>query len=95
MELIVLIGNLKTHKMERKVREEKVPLKKKSLAFKSTLTISEDEDDDQEDDEDISLIMKNVRRVYNKAKLNSRRRGQGKKEEDCLLQLPKIWTHHC
>ena len=40
MELIGLIGNLKTHEMERKAREEKAPLKKKSLAFKSLLPSS-------------------------------------------------------
>ena len=51
MELISLVGNLKTHEMKRKVREEKVPQKKKTLALKSTPTISDDEDDDQEDDE--------------------------------------------
>ena len=53
MELIDLIENLKTHEMERKTREEKAPQKKKTLAFKSTLTIY---DDDQEDDDDLSLL---------------------------------------
>ena len=38
--------------MERKAREEKTPLKKKSLAFKSTPTITNDEEE-EEDDEDI------------------------------------------
>ena len=52
MELIGLIGNLNTHEMERNARE-KAPQKKKTLAFKSTLTIS---DDDQEDDDDLSLL---------------------------------------
>ena len=74
MEVIDLIGNLKTHEIERKEREEKAPLKKKSLAFKSTPTISDDEDDDQEDDEDLSFLVKNVRRMYNNAKFNNRRR---------------------
>ena len=46
MELIGLISNLKTHVMERKVREEKAPQKKKVLAFKSTPSIS-DEDDEE------------------------------------------------
>jgi len=74
MELIGLIGNLKTHKMEIKFREEKSPQKKKTLAFKSTPTIFDDEIDDQEDDEDLSLLVKNVRRMNNKAKFNNRRR---------------------
>jgi len=34
MKLIGLIGNLKTHEMERKAREETTPQKKKTIAFK-------------------------------------------------------------
>ena len=55
MELIGLIGNLKTHEMERKEREEKVPLMKKSLALKSTPTIFDDVE--KEDVEDLSLLV--------------------------------------
>ena len=47
MELTGLIGNFKTYEMEGKSREEKVPQKKKTLTFKSTLTISDEEEDDQ------------------------------------------------
>ena len=72
MELIGLIGNLKIHEMKRKAREEKAP--KKTLTFKSTPAISDDEDDDQDDDDDLSLLVKNVRRMYNKAKFNNLRR---------------------
>ena len=67
MELIGLIGNLKTHEMERKAREEITPQKKKAIAFKCTPTISDDEEE-EEDDEDLSLLVRNVRRMYNKAK---------------------------
>jgi len=73
MDLIGLIGNLKTHEIERKAREEMAPQKKKMIAFKSTPTISDD-DDEEEDDKEFSLLMKNVRRMYNKAKFNNRRR---------------------
>ena len=73
MELISLIDKLKTHEMERKTREEIAPQKKKTVAFKFTPTIS-DEDDEEEDDEDLSLLVKNVRRMYNKAKFKNRRR---------------------
>ena len=72
MELIGLIGNLKTHEMERKAKEETTPQKKKIIAFKSTPTIS-DGNEEEEDDEDLSLIIRNVRRMYNKAKINNRR----------------------
>jgi len=45
MKLIGLIGNLKTHEMERKAREVMAPQKKKVIAFKSTPTISDDDDE--------------------------------------------------
>ena len=60
--------------MERKAREETTPQKKKTIAFKSTPTISDD-------DEDLSLLVRNVRRMYNKAKINNRRRWQEKEEK--------------
>ena len=41
MELTGLIGNLKTHEMERKAKKETAPQKKKMIAFKSTPTIFE------------------------------------------------------
>ena len=71
MELISLTSNLKTHEMERKAREEMAPQKKMMLAFKSAPTIS---DDEEEEDEDLVLLVKNVRRMYNNAKFNNRRR---------------------
>ena len=73
MKLIGLIGNLKTHEMKRKTREETAPQKKKSIVFKSTPTVSDD-DEKEEDDEDLSLLVKNIRRMYNKTKFNNRRR---------------------
>jgi len=73
MELISFIGNFKTHEMERKAREEMAPQKKKMIAFKSIPTIS-DEDDEEEDGENLSLLVKNIRRIYNRAKFNNRRR---------------------
>ena len=83
MALIDLIGNLKTHEIERNAREEMEPQKKKMIAFKSTPTIS-DEDDEEKDDEDLSLLVKNVRRMYNKAKFNNRRRWQRKEEKKII-----------
>ena len=43
------------------------PQKKKTIAFKSTPTIFDDEEEEEED-EDLSLLVRNVRRMYNKAK---------------------------
>ena len=87
IELIDLIGNLKTHEMERKAREEKAPQKKKILAFKSTPTISHEDEEDQEED-DLFLLVKNLRRMYDKAKFNNRRRWQGKEDK-------KIVCYNC
>ena len=78
MELIGLIGNLKTHEMERKAREEMAPSKKKVIAFKSYSTCSD------EDDEELSLLVKNVRRMYNKAKFQNKKRWQGKEEKKII-----------
>jgi len=74
MELIGLIGNLKTHEMEGKVREKKASQKKKMLAFKSIPTIFNEDDDEEEDDEDLSLLVKNVKRMYKKTKFNTWRK---------------------
>ena len=74
--------------MERKAREEKAHLKKKILTFKSTPTNSDEEDDDQEDDEYLSLLMKKMRRIYDKTKFNNRRRWQGKEKR-------KIVCYNC
>ena len=83
MKLIGLINNLKTHEMERRARKEMTPQKKKMIAFKSTPTIS-DEDNEEEHDEDLSLLMKNVRRMYNKAKFNNIRCLKGKEEKKII-----------
>ena len=72
MELISLIENLKTHEMEKKAREEAAAQKKKSKVFKSTSTNYDDEED-EEDDEELSLLVRNGIRIYNKAKYNHRR----------------------
>ena len=55
MDIISLIGNLKTHEMEKKAREEAAPTKKKSIAFKSSSTL-EDDEEDEEEDEELSLL---------------------------------------
>ena len=97
MELISLIGNLKTHEMEKKAREKTVPQKNKSIAFKSTSTNYDDEED-EEDDEELYLLMRNVKRMYRKNKLNYRRRWEGKEEKkiiyyNCRKPGPVSYTH--
>ena len=46
------------------------------ISFKSTPIISDD-DDEEEDDEEFSLLVKNVRRMYNKANLTIKENGKG------------------
>ena len=72
MELIGLIGNLKTHEMERKAKEKMASQKKKTISFKSTPTISDD-DEEEEENENLSLLVRNVGRMYNKTKINNMR----------------------
>ena len=74
--------------MERKVRGEIAPQKKKMIAFKSTPTIS-DEDDEEEDQEDLSLLVKNVRRMHNKPNSIIEELARKGGEKDHLLQLPE------
>ena len=59
------------------------PPKKKEIAFKSSSTYSDD-DDEEEDDEDLSLLVKNIWRMYNKAKFQNRKRWQGKEEKKII-----------
>ena len=66
--------------MEKKAREEAVPQKKKSIAFKSSSTNYDDEEDEEEDEE-LSLLVRNVKRMYRKNKLNYRKRWEGKEEK--------------
>jgi len=101
MELIGLIG-LRTYDMERMAREKMAPQKKKMIAFKFTPS---DGDDEEEDDEELFLLVKYVRRMYNKATFNNSRRWQGKKtrksfaliavSRDTLLHIaPRIKASH-
>jgi len=84
MDFIGLIGNLKTHEMERQVREDKGPQKKKSIAFKASPTFSKDDEEfEQDDNEELSLLVKNVWRMFHKrGRFNNRKgRWQGKEEK--------------
>ena len=51
------------------------------IAFKSTPS---NDDEEEDDDEELSLLEKNLRRMYNKAKFNNRRRWQGKKDKKII-----------
>ena len=83
MDFSGFIGNLKTHEMEMKVREERKTPKKKVIAFKATpFTINEDSSEDR--DEDFAVLIRRVGIMfYEKGRQNNfrRERPQGRFEQ--------------
>ena len=73
MDLSGFIGNLKTHEMKMKVREGRELSKKKSIAFKATPTImEEDESIDEGDEEDFAMLIRQVGKTfYNKGRMSN------------------------
>ena len=74
--------------MERKVRVEREPRKKRSVAFKATPSISEGNEIMDDDEDEFSMIMRKVEKMFFKqGKMNNHRRskwqgkGERKKEE--------------
>ena len=56
MDFSSFIGNLKTHEMEMKVREEKETPKKKVIAFKATPSTIDEEVSFKDGDEDFDML---------------------------------------
>jgi len=52
------IGNLKTHEMEMKVREERETPKKKLIAFKATPSTIDEEDSSEYGDKDFAMLIR-------------------------------------
>ena len=71
--------------MERKVKKEREPQKKKSVAFKATPSFQEDDEDmDEEDEDDFAMVVRKVGRMfYKQGKMSNFRRGKlkGKGEQ--------------
>ena len=57
------IRNLKTNEMEMKVREEREPLKKKAIAFRASLSISE-EDSIDENEKNFAMLLRKVGKMF-------------------------------
>ena len=51
------------------------------IALKSTLIIFDKDEDEQEVDEDLSLLVKNVRRMYNKVSSKTEKGGKGRRKK--------------
>ena len=60
------IGNLKTHEMKKKVREERKTSKKKAIAFKATPSSFDEEESSEDDDEDFSMLIRKVGKIFYK-----------------------------
>ena len=69
MDFSGFIGNFKTHEIEMKVREDREPLKKRSIAFKGTPSITsivEKEDSlDEGEEEDFAMLLSKVGKMLN------------------------------
>ena len=94
MGLTAYIGNLKTHEIKIKAREDSEPQKKVGVAFKAsprkhkkksvaTPTIS---DDEKEDDEELTLFVKNMRRMYHKVE-GAKEKRQEKKDKKKAMKI--------
>ena len=84
MDFSRFIENLKTYEMEMKVREDREPPKKKSIVFRVSPSIPEDEDSmDKNEEEDFTTLIRKVGKMfYNKGrKTNFRRSRQQEKFE--------------
>ena len=66
MDFSGFIGNLKTHEMEMKVREERATLKKKAIAFKATPSTLDEEDSSEDGDEDFAMLIRRVGKMFYK-----------------------------
>jgi len=66
MDFSGFIKNLKTHKMEMKVWEEKETPKMKAIAFKVTPSTIDQEDSSEDGDEDFAMLIRRIGKMFNK-----------------------------
>ena len=70
-------SKISTHEMEMKVREEREPPKKKSIAFKATPSSIEEEELSEDGDEDFAMLIQRVGKMfYMKGRQSNFRRGR-------------------
>ena len=100
MDFSGFIGNLKTHEMKMKVREERETQKKKAIAFKATPSSFDEEESSEDGDEDFAMLIRKVGKMfYKKGRQSNFRRGrhQGrfeKKKEETGLYFHCKKTGH-
>ena len=66
MDFSSSIGNLKTHEMEMKMREERGTSKKKAVAFKMTPSSFDEEESSEDYDEDFVMLIRKVGKMFYK-----------------------------
>ena len=66
MDFSGFIRNLKTHEIGMKVREEREPPKKKSIAFKATPSSIEEEESWKEGNENFTMLIRSVGKMFYK-----------------------------
>ena len=77
MDFSGVIGNLKTHEMEMKVREEREAPKKKAIAFKVTPSSFNEEESSEDGDEDFAMLIRKMGKMfYKKGRQSNFRRGK-------------------
>ena len=66
MDFFGFIGNLKTHEMEMKVREEREAPKKKEIAFKATPSSFDEEESSEDYDENFAMLIRKMGKMFYK-----------------------------
>ena len=64
MDFSGFIGNLKTHEMKMKVREQRETTKKKAIAFKAIPATIDEEDSSEDSDEDFAMLIRKWARCF-------------------------------
>ena len=80
MDFSSFIGNLKTHEMEMKVREERETPKKKAIAFKATPSSFDEEESLEDSDKDFAMLITKVRKCF------TRREDKATSEEEDIKE---------
>ena len=78
MDFSGFIGNLKTREMEMNVQEEREPPKKKSIAFRVSPSMPEEEDSmNENEEEDSAMLIRRVDKIfYKKGRQSNFQRGR-------------------
>ena len=98
MDFSGLIGNLKTHEMEMKVREEREALKKKAIAFKATPSSFDEDESSEDDDEDFAMLIRKVGKIFYKKENKATSEEEDLKEDlkrrksRSVLSFSKRWV---